>query len=174
MKPQKYKQQKDKPTVTSNQKNGQTPSAKPLSLDSLDFSTLSLKQLQTLQEKMAEATEAARETKRGEIKSQIETMLADNGFSLEDIFPSTFRRQGTRRDKGTTVEIAYRNPDDPAQTWTGRGRVPRWLQAKIDEGLDRESFRIRGTAPAKSVNLAKVTSQQATVADDDEQESAAA
>lgn len=28
----------------------------------------------------------------------------------------------------------YRNPNDPTQTWTGRGKAPKWL-----DGLNRES-----------------------------------
>jgi DNA-binding protein H-NS len=31
----------------------------------------------------------------------------------------------------------YRNPKDPAQTWTGRGKPPAWL-----EGLNKEDCRI--------------------------------
>lgn len=32
--------------------------------------------------------------------------------------------------------------DDAGNTWTGRGRVPRWLREKQDEGVDLESLRI--------------------------------
>lgn len=31
----------------------------------------------------------------------------------------------------------YRNPKDPAQTWTGRGKTPAWIQ-----GLNKEDCRI--------------------------------
>src|SRR4051794_12275797 len=29
------------------------------------------------------------------------------------------------------VAPKYRNPDNPAETWTGRGRQPRWVQAAL-------------------------------------------
>ncbi|MCK5549998.1 MAG: H-NS histone family protein, partial [Hyphomicrobiaceae bacterium] len=35
------------------------------------------------------------------------------------------------RGKGKSVAPKYANPDDPSQTWTGRGRRPRWLVAKM-------------------------------------------
>ncbi len=41
----------------------------------------------------------------------------------------------------------YRNPDRPAETWTGRGKQPRWLTAQLSSGKKLEDFRIR---PSKS------------------------
>ena len=34
------------------------------------------------------------------------------------------------------------NPDDPAQTWTGRGRKPNWLVARLKKGAKVENFAI--------------------------------
>ncbi len=51
-------------------------------------------------------------------------MIADAGFKVSDIF-------GGRGGKGRTVAAKYANPDDPSETWTGRGRKPRWLSAKL-------------------------------------------
>jgi len=36
---------------------------------------------------------------------------------------------------------SYVNPDNPAETYSGRGRKPAWLQAKLDEGRDIEEFK---------------------------------
>jgi DNA-binding protein H-NS len=35
----------------------------------------------------------------------------------------------------------YRNPDYPAETWTGRGKRPRWLRARLDSGARMDDFR---------------------------------
>jgi DNA-binding protein H-NS len=32
------------------------------------------------------------------------------------------------------VPPKYRNPADPQQTWTGRGRSPQWVQALREAG----------------------------------------
>ncbi|MFZ3193200.1 MAG: H-NS histone family protein [Moraxellaceae bacterium] len=37
----------------------------------------------------------------------------------------------------------YRNPDDHSQTWTGRGKPPEWLQAKLDNGAQLSDYRIK-------------------------------
>jgi DNA-binding protein H-NS len=41
------------------------------------------------------------------------------------------------------VAAKYVNPDDPSETWTGRGRKPRWLTAKLQEGARLERFLIK-------------------------------
>ena len=40
------------------------------------------------------------------------------------------------------VEAKYRNPDKPSETWSGRGREPKWLAEKIASGRKREEFAI--------------------------------
>jgi DNA-binding protein H-NS len=43
----------------------------------------------------------------------------------------------------------FRNPDDPSQTWAGRGLRPRWLNAQIQAGRNIDEFRIGATARPK-------------------------
>jgi DNA-binding protein H-NS len=50
------------------------------------------------------------------------------------------RRNGT----GARGAVApkYRNPDNPAETWAGRGLKPRWLAAALQAGNKLEDFSI--------------------------------
>jgi DNA-binding protein H-NS len=41
------------------------------------------------------------------------------------------------------VSPKYRNPDQPSETWTGRGKQPRWLVAQLNLGRRIEDFSIR-------------------------------
>ena len=36
--------------------------------------------------------------------------------------------------KSGASDAKYRNPDDPSQTWSGRGRRPRWLTEALEAG----------------------------------------
>jgi DNA-binding protein H-NS len=50
------------------------------------------------------------------------------------------------------VAPKYRNPENPSETWAGRGLRPRWLVAAIKGGKKLEDFAIGGAtkgAPAK-------------------------
>jgi DNA-binding protein H-NS len=49
-------------------------------------------------------------------------------------------RNGT--DRRATVAPKYRNPNNPSQTWAGRGVKPRWMQALLAQGASMEEFRI--------------------------------
>jgi DNA-binding protein H-NS len=37
----------------------------------------------------------------------------------------------------------YSNPDQPSETWAGRGKRPRWLVAQLKTGRRIEDFRIQ-------------------------------
>jgi DNA-binding protein H-NS len=65
-----------------------------------------------------------------------EEIIAEAGFKVSDIF-------GGRGGKGRTVAAKYANPDNPSETWTGRGRKPRWLTAKLQEGGKIEKYLIK-------------------------------
>jgi len=45
--------------------------------------------------------------------------------------------------KGKKVDPKYRNPNDPDQTWTGRGVMPKWIKELIDGGADKNDFLIQ-------------------------------
>jgi DNA-binding protein H-NS len=101
-----------------------------------DLDRMSLRELQEFELKVQKARVSAQERNRVELRKKIETMVADAGFKLSDIF-------GGRGGKGRTVAAKYANPDDPSETWTGRGRKPRWLTAKLQEGAKMEKFIIK-------------------------------
>jgi DNA-binding protein H-NS len=51
---------------------------------------------------------------------------AGHGYRLS----SAKWQMSEQRGKGT-VAVKYRDPENPQNTWTGRGRMPRWMVAAI-------------------------------------------
>jgi DNA-binding protein H-NS len=52
--------------------------------------------------------------------------------------------------KGQKVPPKYRNPNNRAETWAGRGAMPRWMAAELKAGKKREDFLIQpGATKAK-------------------------
>jgi DNA-binding protein H-NS len=49
-----------------------------------------------------------------------------------------------------SVAPKYRNPENPAETWAGRGLKPRWLAAAIKSGKKLENFLIPGAVAKAS------------------------
>ena len=46
-----------------------------------------------------------------------------------------------RRDSRSVVAPKYRNPES-GETWSGRGRAPRWLTSAEKAGRNRDDFRV--------------------------------
>ena len=47
--------------------------------------------------------------------------------------------------RGKAVQ-KYRNPDNAADTWSGRGRPPKWVQAALEHGQELSDLVIPGAA----------------------------
>jgi len=56
------------------------------------------------------------------------------GFKLEDIIEV--------RKPRAKVAPKYRNPKEPEQTWTGRGRKPKWVERALDGGQTLKDLQI--------------------------------
>jgi DNA-binding protein H-NS len=54
---------------------------------------------------------------------------------LPDIAPSARRPY-------PSVLPKFRNPDQPSETWAGRGKKPRWLTRQLRSGRRLDDFRI--------------------------------
>ncbi|MGV7217928.1 H-NS histone family protein [Bradyrhizobium sp. UFLA05-112] len=48
-----------------------------------------------------------------------------------------------KRRRYPPVHPKYRNPKNPAETWSGRGRLPRWLRPELRGGRKLDDFLIR-------------------------------
>ena len=57
--------------------------------------------------------------------------------------PAMPRSNGRKIGK---VAPKYRNPENPSETWTGRGRQPRWMTAAIKNGKKKSQFVIANGA----------------------------
>jgi DNA-binding protein H-NS len=93
-------------------------------------------------------------TLREQVNAAISSKVAEERRAVQEQLSRLDRLQGsgagTKRAYGGTrgpVAAKYRNPEDPAETWAGRGLKPRWLQAAIKAGGKLEDFSIH--APVK-------------------------
>lgn len=91
---------------------------------------MSVKELSTLQTRISQAIAEKRISERSEMRAAMEELAKKSGFSLAELFGKG------RKGKGIAK---YRNPKDPSQTWTGRGRKPNWL---LEAGGDPKKYLI--------------------------------
>ena len=124
----------------------------------IDLSSLSPRELRKL------IDDASRERKRKEkrppiaaVRKKLTKMAVAEGYSLMELFglqspartptkvagPSVPKRGSTRKSTaGTKVAPKYRNPANPAETWSGRGKHPKWMTTAMAGGKKPEDFLI--------------------------------
>jgi DNA-binding protein H-NS len=95
----------------------------------INWDGMSLDELWTLHEKIAET---------------LAEKIADQRRILENRLRELTERFRTRplRRPYPRVLPKYRNPDQPSETWSGRGKQPRWLTAQLSTGKRIDDFLI--------------------------------
>jgi DNA-binding protein H-NS len=98
---------------------------------------MTLKQIEGLEAQIAAAKTKAAEMAKAELKAKIDALLAGSEFTIGDLYPMLGR--GKKRSKSAAK---YANPEDRSQTYTGRGRRPKWLEARLKKGAKLDDFAI--------------------------------
>lgn len=91
----------------------------------------SIEQLKTLIEKIKESIGQKKAGEVAAIREKMVEMARSVDMAPEEVLNFSNRKRKVGKPK-------YRNPNNPEQTWTGRGKPPRWLK----EMADPESCRI--------------------------------
>jgi DNA-binding protein H-NS len=105
----------------------------------MNLKSMSIDKLSKLRDQVAAALNARVMEERRTVQdhlSKLDLLAADGS-----------RGKGVRGGLRGEVAPKYRNPDNPAETWAGRGLKPRWLAAALKTGKRLEDFSI--TAPVK-------------------------
>lgn len=55
---------------------------------------------------------------------------------------ATNKTKGKAKTKRTGTKIAIKYRDDSGNTWTGRGKTPRWISTAEAAGKSREQFKV--------------------------------
>lgn len=82
------------------------------------------------------------ELRQAELKTaiaQVRQLIADWQLSAEDCGFKSAAAPGSKKAK-SAVAAKYRGPN--GETWSGRGRAPKWLEALEAQGRQRAEFSI--------------------------------
>ena len=101
----------------------------------MDLETLSLEELKDLQDKVAVAIFDFEKRKKAETLVELKELAHSKGFSLEELLGETKGKK-----EKAAVAPKYANPENPDNTWSGRGRKPKWLTAALENGASIEDF----------------------------------
>lgn len=100
----------------------------------IELSEMSKPELLKLQKDVAKAIDGFDERAKQEALAALDAKAKELGFSLAEL-------TGAKKPKSVNPP-KYRNPANPDQTWTGRGRQPQWIKDAIKGGKDLSAFEI--------------------------------
>jgi DNA-binding protein H-NS len=96
----------------------------------------SYKELQAEIARLQQEAYAVRRSELAVVVAEIKAKMAEYGLTVADLGGGA-----TSKLRGSTVAPKYRNTAT-GQTWSGRGKHPRWLTEAIAAGKTLESFLI--------------------------------
>ncbi|WP_103334972.1 H-NS histone family protein [Pseudotabrizicola formosa] len=102
----------------------------------IDLNGMSLKELKDLQAQVAKAINGYEDRKKKEALAELEDKARAMGFSLAELTGIAPMR------KRSPAVAKYANPADASDTWSGRGRKPRWFEAALKAGKRPEDMSI--------------------------------
>ena len=111
-------------------------------MSKFELDDLTVKDLMDLEKEVAAAIVERKAQERADVKEKLAALAEKSGFDLDDLFGKA-RKNGSGSGPRGKVAPKYRNPADPTETWTGRGRMPLWMKALTDKGAKREKFLIK-------------------------------
>jgi DNA-binding protein H-NS len=103
---------------------------------SIDLNNLSLKELKDLQAQVAKAISSFEDRKKKLALAELEEKARELGFSLAELTGGVVAR------KRAPATAKYANPADASDTWSGRGRKPRWFDAALKSGKRPEDLAV--------------------------------
>lgn len=104
----------------------------------LDLTTYSDEQLVQLKEKIGIELEARTAARRESVLKEIREKAMEAGITGAELAKLLGKGSGT----GRKAPIKYRDPNDASNTWTGRGRKPKWVEAHLQQGMTLEQLSV--------------------------------
>ena len=119
--------------------------------EQLDFNSMTRAELIELRGQLDKAIAAAGDRDRQRALKAAEDLAREHGFSLAELVPGTDKgrsgsgKRGSRSAASASSapsQAKYRNPENPDQTWSGRGRRPQWVHDATANGRALEELAI--------------------------------
>lgn len=103
-----------------------------------DLSGYTLSELKVLQHEAERTIKNRQQQDVQKAREQILAIAKEAGVSVEELLGNGGTK--TKKASGKKVEAKYQNPKDTSQTWTGRGRQPRWMAEAVANGEKPDDF----------------------------------
>lgn len=104
---------------------------------SVNLKNMSVAELLDLQKAIPAELEARQKEERQKLLNEFRDKAKALGISLEDLMGGA----GKTKARGGKVPAKYVHPANPALTWTGRGKRPRWVTEWLESGKSMDQLK---------------------------------
>jgi DNA-binding protein H-NS len=101
-----------------------------------DLEALTLGELKKMQKDVAKAISTYQDRQKAEARAKVEALARDLGYSLAELVGIE------TKSSRAPAAAKYRHPENPALTWSGRGRKPQWFVDALAAGKTAEDMAI--------------------------------
>jgi DNA-binding protein H-NS len=117
----------------------------------INLDAMSIDRMWQLHEEISQALSVRLTTEKRELEKRLAQLRRESEMRRSEP-ADTQSTKGPRRErrKYPRVSPKYRNPKEPSETWSGRGKQPRWLVAALKTGHTIEEFVISNVESNKS------------------------
>jgi DNA-binding protein H-NS len=115
----------------------------------LDFDTMSTDEMWQLHSDIGRLLAVRLNSEKRELEKRLGQLQRENELPNSE---AAIIRQNLKRERRKYPRVLpkYQNPSEPSETWSGRGKQPRWLTAALKMGHTIEDFIIGGVGPNKN------------------------
>lgn len=106
----------------------------------IDLSSYNLGELKGLHHEIEREVKGRQQSDLAKARQQILAIAQEAGISVEELLSTDTKK--SNKTKGQKVQAQYQNPANKAQTWSGRGRQPKWIAEGVAGGRQLADFRI--------------------------------
>lgn len=104
---------------------------KGANMSSVDLNNFSVPELEELSKAIASELERRQTESKRIVLNQIKELAQSIGMTIDDVVGIGKRKQ--RRGAPVPSKV-YVNPENPKETWSGRGRRPNWVRDILSRG----------------------------------------
>jgi DNA-binding protein H-NS len=106
-------------------------------VNSMELNSLTLAEPKALQKAIVLAIKNAPDKAKMAARNELEAKAWELGYSIKDLLGA-----GVKTRKKRSAVARYRNPNNPAITWTGAGRRPKWFLEALASGKSPKDLSI--------------------------------
>ena len=115
-----------------------------------NLDAMSIDEMWRLHEKIIQVLSARLTSEKRELEKRLAKLRRKKELQRFESEERQSKEPPRQRRKYPRVFPKYRNPDEPSETWSGRGKRPRWLTTALTTGHTIEEFVIANVESGSS------------------------